>query len=392
MAALQAAECARRPVVVIGTAGDPRLAGFQAALARAGRAPATTLDYRDLAADPARAAARLTGPAFVRIESAGRDPQVLAGLLALGIEDCEREGGRVLARSRIEAAVADRGRLLPAHQLSCGLRAALAAVARQARSQPPHRAIELLPDPATVELAFDKTRCRDLLASRGLPVPRALPAPASFEALLAAMTAQAMPRVFVKLRHGSAAAGTVALAVSPAGVKAVSTVEVVASADGVRLYNTRDLRTYATAREVARLINALVPYGLHCEAWIPKAGIDGRVADLRVLVVAGEPVLRVVRRSVHPITNLHLGGTRCDAATLLSRMQPASVSALAETCRGVARSMPAALQLGIDIAVAAGLKRHYVLEVNAFGDLLTGVARDGLDAYDLQVAAMERLA
>jgi hypothetical protein len=55
--------------------------------------------------------------------------------------------------------------------------------------------------------------------------------------------------------------------------------------------------------------------------------------------------------------------------------------------------MPDALQLGIDIAVATGLVRHYVLEVNAFGDLLKGVTtREGLDTYDVQLRAMERAA
>ena len=72
----------RAPAYIVGTAGDPRVAGYQAARTRAGLAPAALLDYRDLIADPQRAAARLRAPARVRIESPGRDPQVLAGLLA----------------------------------------------------------------------------------------------------------------------------------------------------------------------------------------------------------------------------------------------------------------------------------------------------------------------
>jgi glutathione synthase/RimK-type ligase-like ATP-grasp enzyme len=74
-------------------------------------------------------------------------------------------------------------------------------------------------------------------------------------------------------------------------------------------------------------------------------------------------------------------------------MPARAVTALDETCRAVARAMPGALQLGIDIAVATGLVRHYVLEVNAFGDLLKGVTtREGLDTYDVQLRAMERAA
>ena len=92
----------------------------------------------------------------------------------------------------------------------------------------------------------------------------------------------------------------------------MTTVEMVSSAVGVRLYNTRALRRYTSAAEIARLIDALAPHGLQVEAWIPKASVDGRIADLRFLVIAGEPAFRVLRKSRHPITNLHLGGERAD--------------------------------------------------------------------------------
>jgi glutathione synthase/RimK-type ligase-like ATP-grasp enzyme len=137
----------------------------------------------------------------------------------------------------------------------------------------------------------------------------------------------------------------------------------------------------------------VAPHGLQVEAWIPKAGVDGQIADLRILVVDGEPAFRVLRKSRHPITNLHLGGERADAGALLSQMPARAVAALDDTCHQVALAFPGALQLGLDVAVAAGLARHYVLEVNAFGDLLKGVATSqGLDAHDVQLRAMERAA
>ena len=71
-------------------------------------------------------------------------------------------------------------------------------------------------------------------------------------------------------------------------------------------------------------------------------------------------------------------------------MTPKAVEALDATCRAVAKAFPGALQIGIDVAVAVGLARHYVLEVNAFGDLLKGITTgEGLDAYDVQLRAME---
>lgn len=372
-------------LVIVGTAGDRRVSGFQDALARAGRPASTLLDYRDLVAAPARAAASLAAASVVRIDSPGRDPQVLSGLLALGLEPCAEAGGVVLARDEIADAVADRGRLLPPMQIFCGLMAVLDVVQQSTSAR-------FVPDTGTIALAFDKTRCRDNLAAHAISVPPALPDVVSFDSLVARMMQQRMPRAFLKLRHGSAASGAVALAISAQGVRAISTVELVRTGAGVRLYNTRAVRTYVAPVEVAELVDALVPYGLHCEAWVPKAGVSGRVADLRVLTVAGDPVLRVVRKSVHPMTNLHLGGERGDADAFLAQMSPEGRAAIDATCRDVARAMPGALQLGIDVAVAAGFKRHYVLEVNAFGDLLGGVTRDGRDAYDLQLAAMEEAA
>jgi hypothetical protein len=380
----------QRQAVIVGAVGHPRVAGYQAARARSGLAPAVLLDYRDLIADPDGAAASISAPAHVRIESPGRDARVLAGLLARGIEKSACLGMHHLSHQDIERQVGERGRLLPPRQLYFGMETVLGALTRRAHEIGTPRRIRLVPDVTAILLAFDKSACHHHLVANRVPVPAALPAIGSFDALRAAMQAARMPRVFVKLRHGSAAAGTVALATSKFGMHAVTTVEMVSSAAGVRLYNTRALRRYTSPAEIARLIDALAPHGLQVEAWIPKASVDGWITDLRVLVIAGEPAFRVLRKSRHPITNLHLGGERADADALLSRMTPKAAAALDATCRAVAKAFPGALQIGIDVAVAAGLARHYVLEVNAFGDLLKGITTgQGLDAYDVQLRAME---
>jgi hypothetical protein len=194
-----------------------------------------------------------------------------------------------------------------------------------------------------------------------------------------------LPRVFVKLQHGSAASGSVAFASSPRGFSAVTTVEVFEHEGAVRLYNTRHVRRLTDVRAIAQLIDALIPYGVHVEQWVPKAGLDGAITDLRWLVVAGEPAHCVLRKSRHPMTNLHLGGERGDAQALLSKLSPDSHAALLATARRVAKLFPGANHLGLDIAITADLRAHAVLEVNVFGDLLKGVLHDGLDPYDLQV-------
>jgi hypothetical protein len=45
---------------------------------------------------------------------------------------------------------------------------------------------------------------------------------------------------------------------------------------------------------------------------------------------------------------------------------------------------------GIDLRVAPDYRRHTVLEVNAFGDLLPGVMSDGLDTYASEISEFIR--
>src|SRR5262249_14138220 len=143
-------------------------------------------------------------------------------------------------------------------------------------------------DPELIKLAFDKRECHAALSAAGISVPRALPPPACFDDLIEQMRRARLPRVFVKLQHGSAASGMVALATSPRGVAAWTTVQYERRL-GVELFNTRAVRRIEGAAGIAAIINALIPLGVHVEAWVPKVGIDGAACDLRVLVVNGEP-------------------------------------------------------------------------------------------------------
>ncbi|MEM7534076.1 MAG: hypothetical protein AAF639_17975 [Chloroflexota bacterium] len=44
-----------------------------------------------------------------------------------------------------------------------------------------------------------------------------------------------------------------------------------------------------------------------------------------------------------------------------------------------------AFYTGIDLLFTPDLRRHYLLELNAFGDLLLRVYRDGMDTYEMQI-------
>jgi hypothetical protein len=182
----------------------------------------------------------------------------------------------------------------------------------------------------------------------------------------------------------------VALATSPRGIAAWTTTEIDRRRGAIMLFNTRAVRRIEGAADVGSLINALIPFGVHVEAWVPKAGIGGATCDLRVLVVAGEPAHMVLRKSRTPFTNLHLGNERAPAAELRASMSEAAWSSLLDTCRHAGRRFARSFHVALDVAVTADLRRHYVLEVNAFGDLLRDVHIDGLDPYAFEITQLPR--
>ncbi|MBX9640293.1 MAG: STM4014 family protein, partial [Thermoleophilia bacterium] len=179
-----------------------------------------------------------------------------------------------------------------------------------------------------------------------------------------------------------------ALAVGPGRVQVQTTVEVEGQGDDLRLYNTRAIRRIASEPEAARLIDALCRERAQAERWIPKASIDGGPFDLRVVVIAGRATHIVVRVGRSPMTNLHLLNRRGDPEAVRRRMDPADWDAAMASCERAAGSFPDSLYAGVDLAIAAGFRRHAVLEINAFGDLLPGVVDgDGRSTHAAELDA-----
>jgi hypothetical protein len=371
-----------RPFVILGTRGDPRVEGFGGALARAGLAPAHLIDYRDVCARPSKLSHELPTDALLRIESPGRDPGAIQALLAAGAAPCRAAREPFIAAHALPPD--EKGRIQEPRQVFRGLSAVLDQATAALGARPD---VTSLLDPRLIKLAFDKQACHAALSEAGIPVPRALPPPACFDDLLEQMRKARLPRVFVKLRHGSAASGMVALATSARGVAAWTTVQYERRL-GVKLFNTRAVRRIEGAAGVAAIVDALIPLGVHVEAWVPKVGIGGAACDLRVLVIAGEPAHMVLRKSMTPFTNLHLGNERAPADVLRARMSEAAWLGLIDSCRRAGRLFAGSFHIALDVAVAVDLRRHYVLEVNAFGDLLHDVHFDGLDPYAYEIARL----
>ncbi|MFK0211920.1 STM4014 family protein [Streptomyces sp. NPDC090298] len=356
-------------LVVVGDPAGRRVAFFQDALRTAGLPGARAVSWPDVL----RGRARFGAGETVRLDSPGEDPET--DLLLRGVDDPARVEGSGRWYARFTQAVADLGRSV----------AEAGAV--------------LVDDPAELAVLFDKRLAHGLLAAAGVPVPESptsgpgAPVVRGWADVRALIGGAGPRRVFVKLAHGSSASGVLAVETNGAG-RFQATTSVERAGDG-RLFNSLRVRRYTSEHEIAAIVDALAPDGLHVERWVPKATQDGRAADLRVVVIDGRATHAVLRTSRSPMTNLHLGGARGDLDAARASIAAAGgrwEDAL-EVCERAAAVFPGTRCVGVDLLPASGWRRFAVGEVNAFGDLLPGLTglpgggAEGLDTYGAQVAA-----
>ena len=202
------------------------------------------------------------------------------------------------------------------------------------------------------------------------------------------MRATGQRRVFLKPCHGSSAAGVVALETNGTELQAFSTLEIRESPDGVRLYNRRKIQVYRGLGAVRRLVEAACRERCLAQAWIPKAGMFGGPFDLRVLVIGGRARHVMMRLGRGPMTNSQLLGGKGDVDALRSRMgDPAWGDMLALCEAAMTKCFPRSLYAGLDVLIEPDFRTAWILEVNAFGDLLPRILHEGMDTYEAEIAA-----
>ncbi len=357
---------------------------FQQALQSRGLPPAAVASYHGLLTGQ-EFLENLPQRAMIRVDSPGENFAVEKLLLAAGADAAEHEGSPFLPAKLTATLSEDRGRVLYPRQWYLGY---IALCAKWFESITANSQATLTTSADNLRIQFDKRLCHDVCQQAGVPVPQALGSASGWEELMERIQASGLERVFVKLAHGSSASGVVALHVRGDSLAAITSVELVHSDGELKLYNSLKVRRYTSLDDVRDLINALAPHGIHVERWYPKAAVGRRVFDIRVVVVHGEPQQMVVRTSRSPLTNLHLGNRRGDLNEVLARMPGSLMAALHETCQRCAAQFADSLQLGLDVLFTPGFRHHYLLEVNAFGDLLPGVLHHGCDTYQSQIDAV----
>src|SRR5262245_2577977 len=371
--------------IIIGNPGSRRVILFQTSLAQLKLPSAQIVPYIDLILGKTILTDIVSAGSVVRIESPGKEFEVERALLALGLDtgDCDV----CLSRYAISKLVFERGRILYPRQWYIGYCEALHLIARQLRECPPYY---IMNPPGEIAVMFDKGRCHELFELSGIPVPRSLGAINSFAELFERMRQANCHQVFVKLAHGSSASGVVAYRTDGRRHQAFTTVEMVRQNGELRLYNSRRIRTYNNHAEISELIDELCRHRVHVEQWLPKAGFENHTFDLRVVVIAGRARQVVVRLSHSPMTNLHLLNERGDLAAFRTTIGEEAWNEAMRQCERAMDCFPESLYAGVDLLLAPGYRRHAVLEINAFGDLLPGVMWKGEETYTTELLAIRR--
>ncbi len=314
---------------------------------------------------------------ILKLDSPSEDWATDNALLELGytLPEPEKHGG--YARVNAQNLEYQLGAILASRQWYLGFQHVLENVKGQleglGRSAMNH--------PDDIATMFDKRATHAWLEAAGIAVPHALPPIHSFDELFEQMQAAQWSRVFVKLAHGSGAAGVIALETHQGKWQATSTVEMLGN--GV-LYNTKRLWKYRSLEQIVPLVDAVCQQRVHVEKWLPKASFEDRIFDLRVVVIAGQAKHVVVRASRGTITNLHLGNERGNWQGVREKLADVWLE-IEKTCQHTMTTFPQSLYAGLDVLVHSNWKHHAILEVNAFGDYHRNILVDGLDTYQTQL-------
>lgn len=319
---------------------------------------------------------------IIKLDSPSEDWETDKKMLEIGfqISDPDREYARVNPENlefELGAILSSRQWFLGFSSVLENVKLHLAALGKTAMNHPE--------DIATM---FDKRATHAKLEKAGILVPPALPPVHNFDELFEQMQQCAWNRVFVKLAHGSGAAGVIALETHRGRWQAISTVEM--TSDG-RLFNTKRLWKYRNLEQIILLVNAVCRQRVHVEKWLPKANFENKNFDLRVVVIAGLAKHVLVRSSSGTVTNLHLGNERGNWDGVHEKLGTHWLE-IVKTCEQSMKLFPNSLYAGVDVLVQTDWRHHAILEMNVFGDYHRNVLVDGLDTYQAQLQALGVLA
>lgn len=384
-------------LAILGNREHRRVQFTLEAAARLGWSPPHVLSWSDFLADPTTfdlwldlllSAQKSAGaPVVLRIESPGEDWSTERLLIAWGADE---PAGETASCQRISSEKAreleqEVGRFRLMRQWYLGFCKALRVIARKLSERGGSNST-LMNSIDDIVLLFDKWKTHRALGPAGVAMAPVMDPVFTVDAMLAQMRSRDWTRVFVKPWHGSSASGVLALRWDTHSIAAKSTIEIVRNASEVRLYNSLKVRRYTDESDLRLMLDRVLADGAVVEQWLPKATYHGQNFDLRVVTIAQKAMHTVVRVGSSPMTNLHLGNARGDLAELEKRLGGERLQRMKSAAEQVASTLSRSHYMGVDVMITNDLRKVYVLEANAFGDLLPNVLVDGQDTYTAELA------
>ena len=311
-------------------------------------------------------------PAVVRLESPGKDERVTRLLLEAGARDDPAEPA-----CDWQTLPMPRGLLVRPGLYYRGFHRVLRCLARAFAARP-----HLGPTACPLAIAemFDKTATSVKLHAAGVPVPNWLVNLRDTFADSIRSESGEGPPVYLKLNTGSSATGIIFIRSENGKYHGTTTL---AEIDR-RFFNSRRL-LHLTGPALERAARFLLSEGAFAQQAIPMAQIDGQNFDVRVVCLHCKPIASIFRLSSNPMTNLQLGGRRGDSARCRAAIPTRDWLDALDHCSEAAGCFDSAIA-GVDLVFERGFNRHFILEVNAFGDFFPGWTNDaGQSVHALEI-------
>lgn len=365
------------PSLIIGNPENRRVTLFQEALSQKGLPQAEVISYLSLLKNEVSISDYLRSDSLIRIESPGENFEVEKRIIALGEKNEQLTVGAMNLRDSY-------GEIRYPSLWFSGFKTLMSAIEQDVESgSHSHRWYN---HPAEIVTMFDKSRTKELLSSNGVPTTSIHPAISSYEEFREYVKREKLSRLFIKLNSSSSASGIAAYESRRSGSEQIySTIEIDNNGGTPRFFNSLKIKKYSHKESIETILDFLFSQGALIEKWIPKSTFDGRAWDLRILAVDSRMCQRVGRLSSSPMTNLHLGNSRIDPELL--GLNSDMWTAISETVAKTSSLFSKSLYAGLDVIIPKGGKTPFVLEVNAFGDLLPNICFEGNESYGTEIEA-----
>jgi glutathione synthase/RimK-type ligase-like ATP-grasp enzyme len=375
---------------LIGNPENRRCQYFIAALKTQGLKSPFVVSYLDILTKKVDLDIVLSKSNYLRIDSPGENFEVTRQFLALANQHPNVDNQEVATISEKKALELpfEKGRIQFLGQTHLGFLMLLNQIQKFLDKHPKVKTINSI---KSIQLMFDKIACHQHFEKHNIKVVPAIYTVKNYDDLRHKMKEKNWTRVFIKPIHGSSASGVIAYRINGDKEQAITSAELVHSNQKIKIFNALKIHQYSSNKNIKYLIDTLAKEGVLVEKWIPKASLDLGVFDLRMVVIGGKAQHTVVRQSQSPMTNLHLGNQRGDLTLLKETIGIQKWQSLCTLAEQAAQSIPDATYLGLDVIISNNLKNNYILEANAFGDLLPNIFANNMDTYQATVAHLKRL-